>query len=86
MNVVFHRNFEKHYPTLKESEKERFKERRDIFLQDEFSPILHNHPLKGKYKGYRSIDVTGDLRAVYRWLSRDTVIFVEIDTHSNLYS
>jgi addiction module RelE/StbE family toxin len=86
MNIILHKNFEKQYARLRPSEKEQFKERRDIFLKDEFSSILHNHPLKGKRGGYRSINVSGDLRAVYRYLNQETVIFVAIDSHSNLYS
>ena len=86
MKVVFHKNFDKQYSKLRVSEKEQFKERKDIFLKEEFSPILHNHSLKGKYKGYRSINISGDLRAVYKYLKQDMIIFVSIDTHSNLYS
>ena len=86
MKVVFHKNFDKKYSKLQVSEKEQFKERKDIFLKEEFNPILHNHSLKGKYKGYRSINISGDLRAVYKHLNQDTIIFVSIDTHSNLYS
>jgi len=85
MKVVFHKNFDKQYSKLRVSEKEQFKERRDIFLKEEFNPILHNHSLKGKYKGYRSINISGDLRAVYKYLNQDTIIFVAIDSHSNLY-
>ncbi len=85
MKIVFHKNFDKQYSKLRVSEKEQFKEKRDIFLKEEFNPILHNHSLKGKYKGYRSINISGDLRAVYKYLKQDTIIFVAIDSHSNLY-
>lgn len=85
MKIVFYKNFEKQFSRLRFSEREQFKERKDIFLKDEFSLILHNHSLKGKYKGYRSINISGDLRAVYKYINQDTVIFVSIDTHSNLY-
>ena len=86
MKIVLHRNFEKQYKKLRRSEQKRFKEQRDIFLNDLFDPVLNNHPLRGKYKGYRSINVTGDRRAVYKLLDDNTVLFVAIDTHSNLYS
>lgn len=86
MKIVLHRNFEKQYKKLRPKEQNRFKERRDVFLNDPFDPVLNNHPLRGRYKGYRSINVTGDLRAVYRLLNDDTVLFVAIDSHSNLYS
>lgn len=84
MVVRFHKNFEKQYKKLRRTGKNKFQERIDIFLQDEFNPILNNHPLRGKYQGYRSINVTGDLRAIYK-KAGNVVIFVAIDTHSNLY-
>ncbi len=85
MKIRFHRNFEKQYKKLRTNEKEKTKERLDLFIQDEFNPILNNHPLRGKYKGYRSINIAGDLRAIYKYAS-DTRIFVAVDTHSNLYN
>ena len=84
MIVHLHKNFKKHYKKLTEYQKRKFKERRDLFIQDEFDPVLNNHALKGEYQGYRSINITGDLRAVYKREAED-VIFVTIDSHSNLY-
>ena len=84
MRIKLHRNFIKGYKKLTLGEKKKFKERKDLFLEDEFNPILNNHALKGKYQGLRSINVTGDLRAIYRKQGADAV-FVAIDIHSNLY-
>lgn len=85
MRAVFHKSFEKRYSKLRPSEKQRFKERRDVFLIDPFNPALNNHALLGKYRGYRSINVTGDLRAIYKIIGKDLALFVIIDSHSNLY-
>jgi addiction module RelE/StbE family toxin len=85
MEIFLHKNFLKKYKTLKVGEKKRFQERRDTFLEDAFHPILNNHALSGKYKGLRSINIGGDLRVVYDSISDDSVHFVDIDTHSNLY-
>ena len=84
MIVKFHRNFEKQYKKLNQSYCDKFQQRLKSFLLDEFNPILNNHPLKGKYLGYRSINVTGDLRAIYK-REGEFIIFVAIDNHSNLY-
>lgn len=84
MEIKLHKNFEKQFLKLKKSQKEKFRERRSLFLQDQFGPILNNHALNGKYLGYRSINVTGDLRIVFK-KEKDNVIFVSIDSHSNLY-
>jgi len=85
MTVRFHKNFDRQYKKLRSTEQKKLKERISIFLQDEFNPILNNHPLKGKYQGYRSINVKGDLRAVYKLKAKDVALFSAIDTHSNLY-
>ena len=84
MIVHLHRNFKKQYKRLSESQKNKFKQRRNLFLSDEFDPILNNHALKGKYLGYRSINITGDLRVLYK-KEGNMMIFTVIDTHSNLY-
>ncbi|OGZ18298.1 MAG: hypothetical protein A2V72_00835 [Candidatus Nealsonbacteria bacterium RBG_13_37_56] len=86
MKIRFHRNFEKQYKKLNETQKKKTRERFILFLNNPYHPILGNHPLKGKYNGYRSINITGDLRAVYKFISEQECIFVVIDTHSNLYS
>jgi len=84
MRIYLHKNFEKRYKNLKSSEKKKFKEIRDIFVIDEYNPILNNHPLRGSYQGYRSINITGDLRLIYK-KQGGVIIFVTIDSHSNLY-
>lgn len=59
-----------------------------IFEEDPFHPLLNNHALKGEYLGYRSINITGDLRAIFQEISEGTyefVEFAEIGTHSQLY-
>ncbi|OGY99806.1 MAG: hypothetical protein A2945_02310 [Candidatus Liptonbacteria bacterium RIFCSPLOWO2_01_FULL_52_25] len=85
MRLIFHRNFEKQFTKLREGEKKRIKERLALFLDDEFNPTLNNHPLRGKYQGYRSINIAGDFRAIYKFKKPDTCIFVAVDTHSKLY-
>ncbi len=84
MKIKLHKDFEKQYRKLREGEKKKFKERRDLFLQDSFNSILNNHSLHGKYLGYRSINITGDLRVIFK-IDSDIATFVTIDSHSNLY-
>jgi len=45
-------------------------------------PLLNNHPLDGIWIGCRSINITGDFRAVYEELGNDNFEFVAIGTHS----
>jgi addiction module RelE/StbE family toxin len=85
MKIVLHRNFKKSYKKLRQSEKERFKQRRNIFLKNPFHPILNNHALHGKYEKFRSINVGGSLRALYEPVSENVALFITIDTHDKLY-
>ena len=85
MTFRFHRNFEKQYKKLKVSEKKKAQKRLLLFLQNPYHPVLNNHPLKGKYLDYRSINITGDLRAIYKLISDSEVVFIAVDSHSNLY-
>lgn len=85
MKVNFHRHFEKNYYKLSEKEHTKFKERLTLLITDEFHPLLNNHALAGKYIGYRSISIKGDLRAIYKHLKSDCIVFVTIGSHSKLY-
>ena len=65
--------------------RKKIKERRNTFITDMFYPILNNHALKGRHKGFRSINIGGDLRVIYKEISPGKVLFADIDNHNNLY-
>lgn len=85
MKIILHRNFKKQYRKLRDEERRRFRERRGLFLKNQFHPLLNNHPLHGAYRGYHSINIGGDLRVIYEEINSYTALFILIDTHSNLY-
>lgn len=85
MKVRFHRNFRKGYAKLPAGVRNQFKKRLRIFLEDPFHPLLNNHALHGEWRRFRSINVTGDFRAVFRAFGDGSAEFVVIDTHGNLY-
>jgi len=66
--------------------KDKFEERVRLFQKDMFEPILNNHLLEGEWLGCRSINITGDLRALYEELGNNHFEFIAIETHSELYS
>ena len=60
----------------------------EIFSKDPKNPQLNNHSLKGKYQGYRSIDITSDWRAIYQEVKINEKIiayFIAMGTHKQLY-
>jgi len=86
VKIIFHNHFEKQILKLKLGERRRLRERLKIFLINPFDARLNNHALKGKYTDYRSINIGGDLRAVYKRMGENECVFTEIGTHSELYS
>lgn len=85
MNVYFHKNFTKQLKKSSARDQQLVKDKLKLFLSDPFHPSLRNHALKGKYFDYRSIDLRGDLRALYKATSVDEAIFVILGTHGQLY-
>lgn len=85
MNILLHRNFEKQYKKLDKRKQEKFKERMSVFVKNRQDSILNNHSLFGKFKDYRSINIDGDLRAIFKTLDDDTFLFSSIGSHSDLY-
>ena len=85
MRVSFHKNFDKSYEKCTAKVQKQFKKRLKLFLENPYHPLLENHALYGQWQDFRSINVTGDYRALYYHLDDDVVEFFIIDTHSNLY-
>lgn len=86
MKVKFSKRFAKSYRKFPVKIRRAFDERLRIFIDDKFRPLLNNHSLVGEYRGCRSINVTGDWRAIFRELDAGEIIYFDLlDTHSNLY-
>jgi addiction module RelE/StbE family toxin len=85
MKLIFHRDFERSYANLRSAEKEKCDARLAAFFVDTFDKTLNNHPLRGTYMGYRSINIAGDLRAIYRQIDAETYFFIALGPHKKLY-
>lgn len=86
MKIIYSKQFKKKFQRLRSGEKKKFEERTGIFMRDTSNLLLHDHPLHGVYSHLRSFSVTGDIRVLYEYVQKDTVLFIDIDTHSNLYA
>lgn len=83
--IDFTKQLTKQFKKLPAPHQQAFYTRLRIFREDPYAPILRNHGLKGKYLGFRSIDIQGDLRALY-YVKDDTIyIFGFIGSHGQLY-
>ncbi len=85
MQIILHKSFMKMYAKHPIKVQIKFKEQRNLFLEDKYNPILNNHALTGGWVGHRSINITGNYRAVYRIIEDEVYLFVAINTHPKLY-
>lgn len=84
-HIHYTKNFEKQIKKVRPQIAHQFYERVRLFEIKPNDPMLNNHALRGKYEGYRSINVTGDVRALYFRDQGKIIFFAYIGTHSQLY-
>lgn len=84
--ILLHKHFEKRYSKLPKKVKDAFKKRRNLFLEDTDNLILGVHTLHGEHRGYKSFNVTGDIRVIYKEIGREIFLFADIGSHGELYS
>ncbi len=89
MSIKYSTTFKKQYKKAPEKIQEKVKGRISIFVQDPTNQQLNNHGLTGKFQGLRSINITGDWRAVYSIRlnphSQKEYYSELVGTHSQLY-
>ena len=64
----------------------KFEERLALFTVNQYHPLLNNHALQGEWAGCRSINITGDIRAIFEEITNNNIEFVAFGSHSELYS
>lgn len=85
MNFVsYHKKFKKQLKKFPIKIQEKFYVALKVFVVDPTSATLNDHSLVGEWSGHRSIDITGDIRAIY---TREDGVsrFKAIGTHHQLY-
>ena len=85
MILYFSTRFTKKQAKLPRPLQAKLRERLYLFADQPFAPILDNHPLHGKYVGYRSIDIAGNYRAIYEPIGDGAAHFIIRGTHPELY-
>lgn len=88
MIIRFTEEFYTQYKKADVRIRNQFNQQLEMFKKNMRDPQLRNHPLKDKYQGYRSINVTADWRAIYREeksSSESVIYFSALGTHSQLY-
>ena len=85
MTFRYRKSFSKKYKKLPPKIQQQFDDRARLLLKNPDDPLLYLHPLKGKYTGYWSINVTSDYRALFVRQTDSIIMFMLIGTHSELY-
>ena len=85
MDFYFKKKFIKKFKKLPVNIRTKFNENLEIFKINSHNIVLNNHALHGKYADCRSINIMGDMRAVYREQGANNILFIDIDNHPNLY-
>lgn len=90
MKIKFAKKFKKQYEKANTKIQTAFDKRLELFQQDQYYPLLDNHALTGQYSGFRSIDITGNWRAIFREALDENgnkiITFELLGTHPQLYS
>ncbi len=84
MRIAYKKQFDKVFKKLPLKIKEQFYERLNLFLQNKFDKTLNNHLVDKTFPNCRSINVSGDYRAIFVDQG-DVAIFISIGTHSDFY-
>ncbi len=83
--LIFSTRFKRMYRKLLAKRQRICDDRLRLFVANPRHTLLNVHPLGGEYTGCFSINVTGDIRAVYRMIDMNRAYFLAVGTHSELY-
>lgn len=84
MQIRYVQKFIKMYAKAPMKVQQAFRQKLTLLLNDFYHPLLNNHQLTGKYQDCRSINITGDWRAIFKQ-TENCIYFRLIGTHSQLY-
>jgi addiction module RelE/StbE family toxin len=86
MKPALQKSFLKSYAKLPQNIQKKFVERVQLFLDEPDHPLLRIHELKGDMTPLKSMNITGDYRALFTIdIKKQHIIFYKIGTHSELY-
>jgi len=86
MTIKYSKQFRKQFKKMSMKDQQQFWIKLEWFKEDAFDSRLRNHELKGKLRGFRSIDIKNDLRAIYEIIDGEIYLYQMIGTHAQLYN
>lgn len=62
-----------------------FQSRLKLFTENPYDPSLKTHSLSGKLEGYWAFSITYGYRLVFKFISKNKVLLIDIGTHDEVY-
>jgi mRNA-degrading endonuclease YafQ of YafQ-DinJ toxin-antitoxin module len=62
-----------------------FWERVEIFQENPYHPFLKTHKLYGKLQDYMAFSIDYDLRVLFKFIDKTTVLLIDIGSHDVIY-
>ena len=84
MPFIYTKSFTKDKAKLPKQLQIKLFERLELFLKDSSHPLLKDHDLNPPWQGYKSINITGDIRLIYRQ-EGSFYRLARVGSHSELY-
>ena len=85
MIIRYSKKFKKQYEKLSPKLQQKTKNAIGLWSTNPADESLRLHQLSGKLKRFYSIDITGDVRALYEVIDDEVYLYQMIGTHSQLY-
>ena len=85
MTIRYSKKFRKQYKKLTPKLQQKTTDLIRLWSQNPNDDSLRLHKLSGKMSRFHSIDITGDLRALYEIIDNEVYLYQMVGTHSQLY-
>ena len=84
MSFIYTKQFTKDRRRLPKPIQIKLLERLELLLKNPSNPLLNIHSLNTPWEGYKSINISGDIRLVYKQ-EKFSYRLVRVGSHSTLY-
>mgnify|MGYP001558539373 CR=1 FL=1 len=84
-DAAFEKKFKKYKNQLTDTERQRIKNRLEIFRENVFDKRLKTHKLKGELRDYYAFSISYSDRIVFKVLDDGGVYLIEIGSHDVCY-
>lgn len=81
IKILYSSQFEKSFKKIPENIAQLFNNKQSLFTLNYFNPILKTHKLKGKLKEYYSFSINSEYRIIFKMVSIDKILFLDVGTH-----